>query len=98
MYQWFNPAAFVVPAPYTFGNSSRNLLFAPGDIVIDLSVLKDFSLYERLKMQFRAEAFNAPNHFNWAGPASNISVPASVGRITSGAEARIIQFGLKLLF
>ena len=98
MDQWFNPAAFTVPAPYTFGNAARNLLFTPGDIVIDLSVLKDFAIHERLKAQFRAEAFNAPNHFNWGGPASNISVPASVARITSGGDARIIQFGLKLLF
>jgi hypothetical protein len=98
MDQWFNPAAFTVPAPYTYGNAARNLLFTPGDIVIDLSGLKDFALAERVKLQFRAEFFNAPNHFNWGGPAANISVPASVGRITSGGEARVIQFGLKLLF
>ena len=98
MDQWFNPAAFTVPAPYTYGNAARNLLFTPGDIVIDLSGLKDFALAERVKLQFRAEFFNAPNHFNWGGPAADISVPASVGRITSGGEARVIQFGLKLLF
>ncbi len=98
MDQWFNPAAFAVPAPYTYGNAARNLLFQPGDIVIDLSALKDFSLRERVRLQFRAEFFNAPNHFNWGGAAGNISVPASVARITSGGEARIIQFGLKLLF
>jgi hypothetical protein len=28
--QWFNPAAFAVPAPFTYGNSARNLLFGPG--------------------------------------------------------------------
>jgi len=98
MDQWFNPAAFAAPAPYTYGNAARNLLFQPGDIVIDLSALKDFSLRERARLQFRAEFFNAPNHFNWGGAAGNISVPASVARITSGGEARIIQFGLKLLF
>jgi len=68
------------------------------DIVVDLSVLKDFSLYERIRTQFRAEFFNFPNHFNWGGPGSNISVPASVGRITGGGEARVVQFGLKVLF
>jgi len=96
--QWFNPAAFSVPAPFTWGNAARNLLFTPGDIVIDASVLKDFTLYERFKMQFRGEFFNLPNHPNWGGPGSNISTTASVGKITSRGEQRQIQFGLKLLF
>jgi hypothetical protein len=98
MDQWFNPAAFSVPAPFTYGNAARNLLFTPGDIVVDISVLKDFAIGERIKPQFRAEFFNAPNHFNWGGPGANISVANSVGRITGGGEARVIQFGLKLLF
>ncbi|MCC6858906.1 MAG: carboxypeptidase regulatory-like domain-containing protein [Bryobacterales bacterium] len=98
MGQWFNPAAFTTPALYTFGNAARNLLFTPGDIVIDGSILKDFAVYERLKVQFRAEFFNMPNHFNWGGPGSNISVPSTLGRISSGGEARVVQFGLKILF
>jgi len=96
--QWFNPAAFSVPAPFTWGNAARNLLFTPGDIVIDASVLKDITLYERFKMQFRGEFFNMPNHPNWGGPGSNISTTASVGKITSRGDQRQIQFGLKLLF
>jgi len=82
MDQWFNPAAFATTRSFHLRNAARNLLFTPGDIVVDLSVLKDFSLYERIRAQFRAEFFNFPNHFNWGGPGSNISVPASVGRIT----------------
>jgi hypothetical protein len=96
--RWFDASAFAVPAPYTWGNSARNLLFAPGDIVFDVSVLKDIRLSERLKAQFRGEFFNLPNHANFGGPAANISVPATVGRITSAGAPRQIQFGLKLLF
>src|SRR5262249_8668318 len=33
-------------APFTFGNSARNLLCGPGDIVFDVSVLKDTSIME----------------------------------------------------
>jgi hypothetical protein len=98
MDQWFNPAAFAVPAPFTFGNAARNLLFTPGDIVVDASILKDFTLGEKAKTQLRAEFFNLPNHFNWGGPGSNINVASTVGRITGGGEARVIQFGLKVLF
>jgi hypothetical protein len=96
--QWFNPAAFTTPAPFAWGNAARNMLFTPGNILMDASVLKDFSLYERFKMQLRGEFFNLPNHANWGAPGSNISVPGSVGKITSRAEQRQIQFGLKILF
>jgi len=37
-------------------------------------------------------------HANFGGPGTNISVPASVGRITSAGDPRQIQFGLKVLF
>lgn len=96
--QWFNPAAFSIPAPFTWGNAARGMLFLPGEIMIDASVLKDFTLYERFKMQFRAEAFNMPNHPNWGGPASNISTTATVGKISSRGQERQVQFGLKILF
>jgi hypothetical protein len=97
-YRWFDVSAFAVPTPYTFGNSARNLLFTPGDIVFDLSVLKDTRIKERVTVQFRAEFFNLPNHANLGGPGANISVAASAGRITSVGDPRQIQFGLKVLF
>ncbi|MEN6602374.1 MAG: TonB-dependent receptor [Bryobacteraceae bacterium] len=96
--QWFNSAAFYTPDAYTWGNAARNMLFTPGEIMIDASVLKDFTLYERFKLQFRGEAFNLPNHPNWGGPASNISTLATVGTISGRGSERQVQFGLKLLF
>jgi hypothetical protein len=96
---WFNASAFSVPAAFTFGNSARNLLFGPGQSVIDLSVVKLTPIGERVKTELRAEFFNAPNHPTFSPPASNISTPSTVGRISSTlGDPRIIQFGLKLLF
>lgn len=96
--RWFNPAAFAVPAPFTYGNSARNLLFGPGDIVFDLSVQKATKVTESVTVQFRADFFNLPNHPNLTNPAANISVPATVGRIFGALDPRQIQFGLKVLF
>jgi hypothetical protein len=96
--QWFNPAAFAVPAPYTYGNAGRNILFGPGAIIFDFSVLKNVKIGERWNVQFRAESFNLPNHANFGNPASNISVPSTVGRITGASDPRQVQFGAKLLF
>jgi hypothetical protein len=97
--QWFNTAAFAVPAPFTFGNSARNMLFGPGQTIVDLSVLKDTRITEKLTAQFRAEFFNIPNHPSFGNPAANLSVPASVGKIRGvSVPARAIQFGMKLIY
>ncbi len=96
--EWFDPSGYIAPPTYGYGDSARNLLFGPGQIVFDMSLLKDTMITERFKVQFRAEFFNMPNHANFQNPASNISSPSSVGKITSADDPRQIQFGLKLLF
>ncbi|MBL8232124.1 MAG: TonB-dependent receptor [Bryobacterales bacterium] len=96
--RWFNPAAFAVPAPFTFGNSGRNILLGPGAVTFDFSLYKNFTFAEKVNLQFRSEFFNLFNKANFGNPASNISVPATVGIIASAAPARVIQFGLRLTF
>jgi len=96
--RWFNPAAFAVPAPFTFGNSGRNILLGPGSLTFDFSIYKQFTFAEKATLQFRSEFFNILNRANFGNPASNISVPATVGVISSSAPARVIQFGLRLTF
>lgn len=96
--RWFDASGYSVPAQFAFGNSARNLLFGPGDIVFDMSVIKNTPITERINTQFRAEFFNLPNHANFGNPGANISNPATLGRITSAGDPRQIQFGLKVLF
>ena len=96
--RWFDTSAFAVPAPYTYGNSSRNLIFGPGAIASDLSVVKDTKVTELSTVQFRAEFFNLANHANLGNPGTNLSVPATFGRITSASGSRQVQFGVKVLF
>jgi hypothetical protein len=96
--RWFNPTAFAIPAPFTFGDSGRNILIGPGSLTFDFSVYKQFALGEKANLQFRSDFFNILNRANFGNPASNISVPATVGVISSAASARVIQFGLRLTF
>ena len=96
--KWFNPQAFAVPALFTFGNSKRNLLRGPASITFDFSLYKNFSFADKANVQFRSEFFNLFNKANFGLPASNISVPATVGVIGSAAPARVIQFGFRLTF
>ena len=97
---WFDANAFALPADYTFGNSGRNILDGPGSQVIHASLRKVFAAGERVKVEFRAELFNAFNHPNFAQPDNYIDDgPGATGVVTSLASPmRQIQFGLKLAF
>jgi hypothetical protein len=97
--QWFNPAAFALPAPFQYGDSAPYSLFGPGFSNWDLAAFKNFRFSERWNLQFRSEFFNVLNHPNFANPNSNISVPSRVGAITSTTGSpRVIQFALRLEF
>ena len=104
---WFDTQQFVNPPNFTYGNLGRMLpdVREPGTVNWDLSFIKNTSITERFHLQFRAEMFNFMNHVNLDRPATGFSPGAnglnqsgSFGVITSAADARIIQFGLKLIF
>ena len=60
-----NPAAFAIPPVGQFGSAPRNFVHGSGAWQMDLAVRRDFAIYQRLKLQFRAEAFNIFNHPNF---------------------------------
>jgi hypothetical protein len=118
---YINPGAFRVPGTVPnvkgtpvqmFGNSGRGMIRGPRSANVDLSVLKDFNLTERWRIQFRSEFFNMTNTptFTLAVPAAtsmtcrgNPGGPctgnADFGTMSSAsATGRQIQFGLKVLF
>jgi hypothetical protein len=95
---FFNTAAFAVAPQYTFGNLGRNALHGPAFYNTDVGGFKNFNLTERLRLQFRAEFFNAFNNVNFDNPASTFG-NNDFGSITSTVNSqRQIQFALKLLF
>lgn len=59
---------FCIPAPGENGNTGRNAVYGPGFWNADIGILKQFTLTERIGMQFRAELFNAFNHPNFDNP------------------------------
>jgi hypothetical protein len=94
---WLSPAAFSLPAVYTWGNENRNDLVGPPFKEVDLSAFKDIPVTERLKLQFRSEFFNVFNHSNYSTPTNTVT-SSSFGLITSAAGGRDIQFALKVIF
>lgn len=80
--EWVNPAAFSMPAAGTFGDLGRNAFRAPGISDVDLALAKDISITERMKMRFRADAFNVFNRAQYGAPNANLSA-SNFGVITS---------------
>jgi hypothetical protein len=96
---YFNPANVVVPTDPSqpFGNAERNSVRGPSYWRLDLVVAKDVRLMGDLRLQLRAEAFNALNHTNFRAP-NGIRSAAGFGTITSTYDARQVQLGVKLMF
>jgi hypothetical protein len=65
---------------------------------INLTATKNFHVTERVRLQFRAEAFNVANHPLFGGP--NLSpTSASFGLIISQTNSpRAVQFAMRLTF
>jgi hypothetical protein len=112
--QWFNTSCFVQAAPGTLGTANRTPLSGPGFVNTDFSLIKRFSVTERVGADFRVEFFNLFNHAQFGLP--NADLAASYGSLVSGApdpslinsglgkiqytvnNPRLIQLALKLTF
>ncbi|MGH9370842.1 MAG: TonB-dependent receptor domain-containing protein, partial [Vicinamibacterales bacterium] len=102
--QYLNPAAFAaVPKssvsgatlrPGTYGN---NALRGPGSFFIDISLAKNFELPALLKLQIRADMFNAFNRVNYTNIVTNIE-SRTFGQLTGASGPRAIQLNARLSF
>jgi hypothetical protein len=95
--QWFNTNVFSQPAPFTFGNSGRNIVLAPGYAGVDAGVQKDIALAGGTRLELRWEIFNLFNRVNFDVPNRVFGTP-NFGRIFSAQPARQMQFGIKVIF
>ena len=119
---WFNPNVFVVPDYFndtndpppanlrTYGSLPRNAFRGPGRTNLDLALAKTFDFGERLKTEFRVEAFNLFNHTEFANPgcATGVSgIPqcnllyttsGNLGQLTGTYDARVLQLALRVRF
>ena len=93
--------AFVSPAAFTYGNTPRTLVYAlrnPSSSNQNLSLRREFTLHEGLKLAFQADAFNIFNWVRFSGPNLNIT-SAAFGKITAQSNApRVVQFNARITF
>ena len=114
--QYFTPLT-TLSGPYTdagngnLGNAGYNSLRGPAGFYSDLSVMKNFAITERVRAQFRMDAFNVFNHpvYAFSGnnganncvDCQNTSLGSNNGRITDiegGSSMRALQFALRVNF
>lgn len=106
--RWVNVSAYQRPQPGYLGNAGRNTLQGPNLVNVDFALVKRTNLPqlgEGATIDFRVEFFNLFNHTNFDLPVAERmeafdedSTREDFARITSAAESREIQFGLKLRF
>jgi hypothetical protein len=96
---WLNPAAFSQTPLFAFGNLTPFLADrGPALFNWDVSAFKAFSIRERVKAQFRAEALNATNTPYFGYPNTTYTNP-NFGKITTQVNnARLIQLGARFTF
>lgn len=96
--QAINPAAFALPAQYTFGNLRRNTMIGSSVRNLDIGLFKDTKFFREANLQLRAEAFNLTNTPSFSTPANSFGA-ATFGQITSTqSSSRKLQFGAKISF
>jgi hypothetical protein len=95
----FPASNFGIPTLGTEGNEKRNLFNGPGYANTDLGVMKNVSVKELVRFQFKCEFFNLFNrpNLNPSGFISDLS-NAQFGKATSTFNPRYIQLGAKVSF
>jgi hypothetical protein len=98
--RYFDTSVFSLNPAFSFGTAPRIMpnLYGPGAANFDISVFKTTNFRESLRLQFRAEAFNAFNRVQFGNPVTTIT-SNTFGRITTQANLpRDFQLALRLLF
>ncbi len=92
---FFNPGAGQI------GNLGLMAFDGPGYWNIDMGLMKQFKVTERINTQFRADFFNMPNHpqFYFGDTDINSSGTFGFGRVNyTNSAPRVIQFSLRVDF
>jgi hypothetical protein len=97
LFRFFRTEAFARPKDYTYGNAGKWVIQGPGAFDFSAFALKDVRVAERLKLQFRVEAFNAFNFMYFDGMNTQLG-NRSFGQVDGVNSSRYIQLGLKMFW
>jgi hypothetical protein len=80
------------------GSVGRNSFRAQGLTNIDLSIIKQFRMGDRQRLEFRMETFNLLNKAHFGIPIRTLESPGFGQSVDTIADARRIQLVFKFLF
>ena len=95
---WNQPVYTCTQDPTGFGDSGRNVYWGPNVFSVDSAIMKAWDLGERMKLQFRWEAFNAINHPNFGIPGTVDWNHEGMIQGLGNIPPRVMQGALKLTF
>jgi hypothetical protein len=75
IYNWFNPAAFAIPASGTFGHGAFGSIEGPDMNTVNAALFKSFPIYREMHVELRGSFTNILNHPNFGDPIVDLSVP-----------------------
>jgi len=103
--RWFDTSCFARPPVGDEGNGGRAVIRLPGSNSTDLSFTKTLAGSRRRGLEFRAELYNAFNQVIWMNvnnaarfDTTGAQINAQFGQVTSAANPRIGQLGLRFVF
>ena len=96
--QWFDAAAYALPAFGTFSTTGRNVLSGPGWQLFDMSFQKVVRFAEGRQFELRADGFNIFNHTQFDGIGTTFTTPATFGKVTSTRNERNFMVGARIQF
>lgn len=104
--RYFNTNAFALPAVGTIGTGWVPELYGPGMNNWDMSLMKDFSIKEKVTTQLRFEGYNIFNHTQFSSvnasavfdPTTGQQVNNALGQLNGDWGPRIVQLALRLNF
>ncbi|MCC6862662.1 MAG: TonB-dependent receptor [Bryobacterales bacterium] len=84
---WADINAFAYPASFTPGQAGRNIQTGPGILWHQVSVMKEFSIRERLKARIKYDVNNPFKRYFFSRPGNSVDFrnPQNFGKITSSS-------------
>ncbi|WP_263377844.1 TonB-dependent receptor [Granulicella paludicola] len=97
--KWFNTQCFVGQPQFTFGNSRKGSVYAPGQNQLNANIQRNFPVphWKDSNLNFRLEGFNVLNHPQFSTPNLTLGSTA-FGTITSAGTQRQLQAAVRLTF
>ena len=94
---YFNPLAFSVPLPGTYGDAGRGTIAGPGTFTMGLQLARQIQLAERKSVEFNVQATNLLNHVNIQAIGTVVN-SQTYGLATGAAGMRTVSATVRLRF